>query len=213
MSHLYRVSIRQRLDPKRIDYLIDWLVESNLLVSVPWGSTSLKLDNGTVLSIPRQLIQAHQSQIVYLYKQHCTQVNVDALSDRSVYSILDSIHASNQKFVSGLDDFVQAAAEGWSKLNQVIQQLPTTSHDKNHLNCMLEKSKLYLKSKYGGHCDEDEQATTHCTVFALSQASSQFYSQSCGHAHMTYCEGTSYVKIRSINTATDCPILLVQIAY
>jgi hypothetical protein len=170
------------------------------------------LDNATVISIPRQLIQAQRSQIVYLYKQHCSQVNVDALSDRSVYSILDRIHASDQKFVSGLDGFVQAASEGWSNLNQIIQKLPTTSHDKNHLNCTLEKSKLYLKSKYGGHCGEDEQATTHCTILALSQAISQFYSQSCGHAHVTYCEGTSYRKIRSANTGTDCPFLLVQIA-
>ncbi len=56
--YLFRPTIRQRLDPTKIDYFINWITESNLLISIPWGNTNLKLDNGEVISIPRQILQA-----------------------------------------------------------------------------------------------------------------------------------------------------------
>jgi hypothetical protein len=56
------------LDPKKIDYFINWIVESNLLTSIPWGSTNLKLESGETVSIPREMLQAQQSQIIHLYK-------------------------------------------------------------------------------------------------------------------------------------------------
>ncbi len=74
--NLFRPKIRQRLDPSKIDYFISWIIESNLLISIPWGHTNLKLETGETLSIPRQILQAQQSQIVYLYQQHCKQVGV-----------------------------------------------------------------------------------------------------------------------------------------
>jgi FKBP-type peptidyl-prolyl cis-trans isomerase (trigger factor) len=89
-----------------------------LLISIPWGNTNLKLDNCQTISIPRQMLQAQQSQIVHQYQQHCHEIGIDSMSDRTVYSILESIHASEQKFISGVDDFVKAASEGWSILNK-----------------------------------------------------------------------------------------------
>ena len=182
------------------------------MTSVPWGSTNLKLDNGTIISIPRQLLQAQQSQIAHLYKQHCNQMHIDSMSDRTVYSILDTIHASKQKFISGLDDFVKAALDGWSSLTQIIQQLPITREEKSHSNCLLENSKLYLKSQYEGHCGEDERATTHCTIFALSQSNNEFYSHACAHGHTGHCKGMNHTKMSSFNTKTDFHIPFIEIA-
>jgi hypothetical protein len=168
------------------------MIESNLLISIPWGHTNLKLETGETLSIPRQILQAQQSQIVYLYQQHCNQVGVDSMSDRTVYSILDAIHASEQTVISGVDEFVKDASEGWSTLKMIIQQLPMSRHDKHEFNTVLEINKLYLQSKYGNHCGETEQTTTHCTVFALSQSNNPCYSQLCNHTHDVFCEGKKY---------------------
>jgi hypothetical protein len=147
------------------------------------------LDSGETLSIPRQILQAQKSQIVYLYQQHCDDVGVDPMSDRTVYSILDGIHAREQKIVSGVDEFVKNASEAWSTLQLIIQQLPIPRQDKHEFNTVLERSKLYLQSKYGNHCGETEQTTTHCTAFALSQLNNAYYSQSCDHIHHVFCEG------------------------
>ena len=196
--NLFRPRIRQRLDPAKIDYFISWITESSLLISIPWGQTNLKLENGEVISIPRQMLQAQQSQIVYLYKQHCDEFGIDSLSDRTVYSILNIIHASEQKFISGIDDFVKSAIDGWTILKKIIQQLPTIRETKNKSNILLENSDIYLKSKYGCHCDETEQTTTHCTIFALSQPNNPYYSQSCDHIHESLCAGMNYYTMKSV---------------
>ncbi|CAF1632982.1 unnamed protein product, partial [Didymodactylos carnosus] len=120
-------NIRQYLDPKKIDYFLSWIIESNLLVSIPWGSTNLKLENGEQLSIPRQILQAQHSQIIYLYKQHCSVVGIDSMSDRTIYSILESIHASKSKAISGIDQFVATALEGWTILKDIIQKITNTT--------------------------------------------------------------------------------------
>ncbi|CAF4613272.1 unnamed protein product [Rotaria socialis] len=180
--------VRQRLDPTKLDYFLSWIIETNLLISIPWGSTSLKLDSGDKISIPQQMLQAQQSQIVHLYKEHCSEVGIDSMSDRTIYTILESIHASEQKFVSGIDEFVKAASEGWALLQQIIQKLPIQRQNKHDMSIMLETSKLYLKSKYAVHCSEDEQTKTHCSVFALSKENDTFYSQACNHTHGTFCQ-------------------------
>ncbi|CAF3235207.1 unnamed protein product [Rotaria sp. Silwood2] len=181
---------RQRLELQKLDYFISWLIEADLLISIPWGNTNLKLENGQVISIPKQMLQAQQSQIVHLYQNHCNKLNISSMSDRTVYSILQNLNASEKKVISGIDEFVKDASEGWLNLKKIIQQLHLSNEHKTKLNTMLEKSNLYLKSKYRCHCNETEQTTTHCTVFALSQANNSCYSQSCDHAHDTFCEGT-----------------------
>ena len=55
------------------------------------------------------MLQARQNQVVHLYKQHCHAFDIDLLSDRTNYSILNSIHASEQKFISGVNNFAKSA--------------------------------------------------------------------------------------------------------
>ncbi|CAF1458184.1 unnamed protein product [Adineta steineri] len=181
-------NIRQYLNPEKIDYFLSWIIESNLLVSIPWGSTNLKLENGEQFSIPRQVLQAQHSQIIYLYKQHCSIVGIDSMSERTIYSVLESIHANQSKAVTGLDQFVATASEGWTILKNIIQKLQIPRQKKHDMNIMLENNKLYLKSKYASHCSEHEQTKTHCTIYALSQENNSFYSQACNHAHDLFCE-------------------------
>ena len=85
---------RQRLDPRKIDYFISWITQSDLLISIPWGNTNLKLGNGEKISIPRQMLQAQKSQVIHLYQQHCNELGVDSISDRTISSILKSICGS-----------------------------------------------------------------------------------------------------------------------
>ena len=189
MFILFRPRIRQRLNPQVVDYFINWIIESHWLTSIPWGNTNLKLDNGYTIAIPRQMLEARHSQIIYQYRQHCAETNIESMSDRTVYSILKALHASNQKSISGIDGFVKEASDGWLALEQIIQQLPTPSDNKKRLNYLLENNKLHLKSKYESHCSEAEQSVTHCTVFALSQGNDLYYSQACSHTHDFLCQG------------------------
>ncbi|CAF4890567.1 unnamed protein product [Rotaria sp. Silwood1] len=201
--------IRQRIDSSKLDYFISWIIHSQLLISIPWGSTNMKLESGQIISIPQQMLQAQQSQIIYSYQQHCKIVGIDTLSDRTLYSILNSLNAREQKFITGINEFVKNASEAWCNLEKIIRQLPISYTIKNDLNVLLEKSKMYLKTKYGCECGETAQTTTHCTIFAMNQPNNPFYSQSCNHDHNMYCEACLSVfvlfdKIEDyINTITD----------
>lgn len=100
--YLFRPKTRQRLDPSKIDYFINWIIDSNLLINVPWGHSNLKLNSGVVIPIPRQVLQAQHSQIVYLYKQHCDDVGISPMSNRTVYSILNSRNVTEQSLFQAL---------------------------------------------------------------------------------------------------------------
>jgi hypothetical protein len=116
--HSFRPKTRQRLDLEKLDYFISWLLVSDLLISIPWGNTNLKLENGQVISIPKQILQAQQSQIVHLYQNHCNTLNISSMSDRTIYSILQNLNASEKKVISGIDEFVKDASESWLILKQ-----------------------------------------------------------------------------------------------
>ncbi|CAF1545057.1 unnamed protein product [Adineta ricciae] len=105
--------IRQRFEPNQIDHFLTWLISTNMLVSVAWGSTYLKLENGSTLNIPRQILQAKRSHAIHQYKIHCSEVNFQPLSDRKLLYLLESIKTRSQKAISGMDDFAKAAAESW----------------------------------------------------------------------------------------------------
>ncbi|CAF1474480.1 unnamed protein product, partial [Rotaria sordida] len=203
------LKIRQRIDSSKLDYFISWIIHSQLLISIPWGSTNMKLESGQIISLPQQMLQAQQSQIIYSYQQHCKIVGIDTLSDRTLYSILNSLNASEQKFITGLNEFVTSASEAWCSLEKIIRQLPISYTTKNDLYILLEKSKMYLKTKYGCECGETAQTTTHCTIFAMSELNNPFYSQSCNHDHNMYCEACLSVFVLFdqiedyINTITD----------
>jgi len=62
----FRSKIRQRIDSSKLDYFVSWIIHSQLLISIPWGSTNMKLESGQIISIPQQMLQAQHSQIIYI---------------------------------------------------------------------------------------------------------------------------------------------------
>ena len=70
-----------------------------MLVSVAWGNTRLKLENGSTLTIPRQILQAKRSHVAHQYKIHCSEVNFQPLSDRKLLYLLESVNTRSQKQV------------------------------------------------------------------------------------------------------------------
>ncbi|CAF3993187.1 unnamed protein product, partial [Rotaria magnacalcarata] len=124
--------IRQHLDPTKHDYFLSWIIETNLRISIPWE-------------------KAQQSQIVHLYKEHCSEVGIGSMSDRTIYTILETIHASEQKFVSGIDEFVNAASEGWGLLQQIIQKLPIQRQNKHDMSIMLENNIIIMLQSPDSH--------------------------------------------------------------
>ena len=175
--------IRSRINPKLTDQFLVGLFETRMLSSIAWGSMTITLDHGDVLEIPKLVLQAKRSHIIQQYKQHCQEIGMQPLSDRTLHYFLESIKASEQKALSGIDDFVKEAHEAWMKLQQVVSALRISKTDKDRLISSIQKCQLYLKSTYVSHCMQQKQATIHCLVYALSQQSIRCYDQLCTHRH------------------------------
>ena len=94
---LLRSITRQRYDPAQIDHFLNWLIETKLLVSIAWGNTHLKLENGSVLTVPRQILQAKRNHAIHQYKSHCFEVSFQPLGDRKLFDLLEGINTRSQK--------------------------------------------------------------------------------------------------------------------
>ena len=123
-------AIRQRADPEKIKHFVNWLVESNTLVSgwykklLPnnWNFpflhllssnnigtyelTTLCMDNGEKYQVPKQILQLQKTHALLNYKKYCDGTDFESLSYSKLYDILNGIKPAQQQAVSGLDEFV-----------------------------------------------------------------------------------------------------------
>ena len=59
----------------------------------------------------------------------------------------------------------------------------------------LQESKLYLKSTFRNHCEEDDsKCADHCRVFTLSDAGDTDFQKVCSHGHNVKCEDCEKLK-------------------
>ncbi|CAF1127046.1 unnamed protein product [Didymodactylos carnosus] len=158
---------------------------TEMLVSIPWGHGELELDSGESLTIPKQVLQAKRSHVIVQYKCHCEELNFTPLRDRKLFYILENLNASEQKALSGLDDFAVAARDAWEKLEFICQKFLISSAERKRLISRIKKSSQYLKSRFRIHCSVDPIAS-HCTVYCLSQETKD--KPECSHDHTLVCE-------------------------
>ncbi|CAH3166930.1 unnamed protein product [Porites lobata] len=96
----------------------------------------------------------------------------------------------NQKSLKGLDNTAADGAEGFEALYEIVDQLEEVGADKewsSQTRKRLKDSKLYLKTTYRDHCQEESACPDHCRVFALSDANDADYQTLCNHEHDHVC--------------------------
>ena len=59
---------------------------------------------------------------------------------------------------------------------------------------MLKEAKLYLKTSYRGHCQEESRCPDHCRAFALSVPNDADYRTDCSHDHDFSCRDCEALK-------------------
>lgn len=183
--------IRIRINPLLTDHFLSWLINTNMLATVAWGATKIRLDRGDVLEIPKQVLQGKKSHIIHQYQTHCKEMSIDSLSERTLRYILDSINVTEQEALSGIDDIVKDAREGWNAIEELLPSLCLSKEDRTSVLTTIKRNKVYLKTLFVNHCYEEQLKTcpTHCLVYALSQRGNGYYAETCDHDHNTFCQG------------------------
>ena len=69
------------------------------------------MDNGERYEVPKQILQLQQAHVRVNYKKYCDESNFEGLDRSKLYDILNSINPTQQRIVSGLEEFIVEGVE------------------------------------------------------------------------------------------------------
>ena len=71
---------RMKLDMSRVEHFLDFLFENKYLEDTYYGTTTLKLEDGTLFEIPQVVRTTIQSYVINVCQNHCATINYQPLS-------------------------------------------------------------------------------------------------------------------------------------
>ena len=181
---------RVRLDKGKLDHFMEFTSRPYFYQGVAFGSRKLKLESGKEMVVPNIVRTVARCTIINQYLDFCKEENFTPLSRATMWRILEVQEASQRKSLKGLDNTAADGAEGFEALYEIVGQLEEAGADKgwsSQTRKRLKGSKLYLKTTYRDHCQEESACLDHCRVFALSDANDADYQTLCNHEHDHAC--------------------------
>ena len=188
---------RIRLDKGKLDHFMEFTSRPYFYQDVAFGSRTLKLESGEEMVMPNIVRTVARCTIINQYLDFCKEENFTPLSRATMWRILEVQEASQRKSLKGLDNTAADGAEGFEALYEIVDQLEEVGADKewsSQTRKRLKDSKLYLKTTYRDHCQEESACPDHCRVFALSDANDADYQTLCNHEHDHACRDCDSLK-------------------
>ena len=188
---------RVRLDKGKLDHFMEFTSRPYFYQDVAFGSQKLKLKSGKEMVMPNIVRTVARCTIINQYLDFCKEENFTPLSHATMWRILEVQEASQMKSLKGLDNTAADGAEGFEALFEIVDQLEEAGADKrwsSQTQKRLKESKLYLKTTYRDHCQEESACLDHCRVFALSDANDADYQTLCNHEHDHACRDCESLK-------------------
>ena len=186
-----------RLDKGKLDHFMEFTSRPYFYQDVAFGSRTLKLESGEEMVMPNIVRTVARCTIINQYLDFCKEENFTPLSRATMWRILEVQEASQRKSLKGLDNTAADGAEGFEALYEIVDQLEEVGADKewsSQTRKRLKDSKLYLKTTYRDHCQEESACPDHCRVFALSDVKDADYQTLCNHEHDHACRDCDSLK-------------------
>ncbi|CAH3115221.1 unnamed protein product [Porites lobata] len=120
----------------------------------------------------------------------CTIINqyLDSCKDEN----FTPLSRATMKSLKGIDNTAADGAEGFEALYEI--EAGADKEWSSQTRKRLKDSKLYLKTTYRDHCQEESACPDHCRVFALSDANDAYYQALCNHEHDHACRDCDSLK-------------------
>ena len=188
---------RIRIDRTKLDHFIDFANQPHYYQDVAFGTRNIKLDSGSKLTIPNVIRNVTRSTLISQYMQYCDEQKVMPLSRATLFRILKIREASERKSLHGVDNIAADGSLGFEKLKQIVFEMEELGVGKEWAEITVQKlnsAKVYLKSDYLVHCNEESPCPDHCRCFALSDPSDKLLQESCDHEHLLFCERCEDLK-------------------
>ena len=79
---------RTRLDPVKVDHILDFISSPTFLQDAAYGMKTLKLSSGENVEIPNVVRTVISSRLVQLYLSYCTESSFEPLGRSTLFSII-----------------------------------------------------------------------------------------------------------------------------
>ena len=180
---------RMKLDMSKIEHFLDFLFENKYLEDTYYGTTTLKLEDGTMFEIPQVVSTTIQSYVITVYQNHCATINYQPLTASCLHNVMDSCKSVQRKALHGVDNYTADGLEGFDTLHKVLHTLDCSKVENEKLQKLLKSGVLYLKGDFKVHVKEESTCSTHSIKFALSnmEIKANYFREACGHEHKDVC--------------------------
>ena len=188
---------RIRLDKCQLDHFLEFTSRPYFYQDVAFGSRKLKLDSGEELVMPNIVRTVARCTIINQYLDFCKEENFSPMSRATMWRVLEVQEASQRKSLKGLDNTAADGVDGFEALHKILDELEEVGANKEwcaQTGKMLKEAKLYLKTSYRGHCQEESRCPDHCRAFALSVPNDADYRTDCSHDHDFSCRDCEALK-------------------
>ena len=105
---------------------------------VAYGTTKLKYDSGETKTVPHAILTATYSHIIASYNQRCSESQVEALCERTLFRLLQQLKLTQQHSLTDLDMTISSFSDPEKVVNLYLK-------DKNLVD-LLEKGKHTVPS-------------------------------------------------------------------
>lgn len=186
-----KVQHRVRIDKAKLDHFLEFTFRPYFYQDVAYGNRTIKLDNGEELSMPNIVRTVARSTIIHQYLDFCKETEFEPMSQSTMWRVVEVQEATQRKSLQGLDNTAADGADGFEELMKIIDDLEEAGASVAWCSQTRKKlcaGKLYLKTTYRNHCQEDNsQCPDHCIPFALSDPDDKNLRVDCCHEHNLVC--------------------------
>ena len=88
-----------------------------------YGTSSIKLDSGGELLVPKQIQKLIPARIIAQYFKICEETDFKPASPRTLLRIIEVCSASTRKSLQGLDTCTADGSEAFENLEEVVDKL------------------------------------------------------------------------------------------
>ena len=174
----------------KVDHFIEFISSPHFVQDVAYGTRKLKLSSGETIRMPNVVRNLISSRIIQQYTAYCKEIGFDSLGERELYKVLESCPAQQRKALQGLDNTSADGTRGIEKLEAIVRTLGERGKSSQWVSTWIDclsKYRKYLKYSYRLNVSTSSRCADHCSVFALSDPTSDAYSETCDHDHDMDC--------------------------
>ena len=136
---------------KKVDHFIEFANRPYFYHDVVYGTRNKTLDSGSKITMPSVIRNVLKSTIIAQYLQHCSEEEVEPLSRRTLYRILNVREASQRKSLQGIDNIAADGSLGFERIKSIVSELEDLGVEKDWVADILKKlhsGRLYLTTDY-----------------------------------------------------------------